>query len=388
MIVFLLFLPYFLIFSAFAQEHEEVHTIKYTHINFSEEVAKKNHFVMFYAPWCSHCKKFSPQWEQLAELLNEDDSDIKIAKVDCSADGQLCSNQDITGYPTLKFYKVGDSKGIKFRGTRDLPSLTNFINEQLREGDEQEDESGEVPQVMKHGLVELTEKTFENYVATGKHFVKFYAPWCGYCQKLAPTWEELARTFEMNNDVTIAKVDCTQEKGICDKFEVIGYPTLLWIENGKKIEKYKGERQHENLKAFVEQMMQPDGISRESDPTADPPPDPVSVGELTADTFKLGIESGLSFVKFFAPWCGHCKRLSPIWDILAEKFGKIDEVHISKVDCTHTANKQLCNDENIEGFPTLILYRDGVRISEYSGTRTLDDLFDFVSKHMERHDEL
>ncbi|VEN62587.1 unnamed protein product [Callosobruchus maculatus] len=135
-------------------------------------------------------------------------------------------------------------------------------------------------------------------------------------------------------------------------------------------------------------MMQPDGISRESGKITDLPPDPISVGELTADTFKLGVGSGLSFVKFFAPWCGHCKRLSPIWDNLAEKFGKTNDVHISKVDCTLTANKQLCNDENIEGFPTLILYRDGIRISEYSGTRTLEDLSDFVSKHLERHDEL
>ncbi|CAH1995839.1 unnamed protein product [Acanthoscelides obtectus] len=343
---------------------------------------------MFYAPWCVHCQKFSPQWEQLAEMLNEDDSDIKIAKVDCSTDSKVCLKEDITGYPTLKFYKLGDSNGIKFRGTRDLPSLTNFINEQLREGDEKDQESEEVPQVMKHGLVELTEKTFESHVATGNHFVKFYAPWCGYCQKLAPTWEELARSYQDNNDVTIAKVDCTQERKICDKFEVKGYPTLLWIENGKKIEKYKGERQHDNLKAFVEQMKQPDGVTRESEEVTDVPPETISVGELTANTFKLGIESGLSFVKFFAPWCGHCKRLSPIWDSLAEKFGKTDGVHISKVDCTLNVNKQLCNDEGIEGFPTLILYKDGAKLWEYTGSRSLDELSDFVKHHLERHDEL
>ncbi|CAH1995841.1 unnamed protein product [Acanthoscelides obtectus] len=269
-------------------------------------------------------------------MLNEDDSDIKIAKVDCSTDSKVCLKEDITGYPTLKFYKLGDSNGIKFRGTRDLPSLTNFINEQLREGDEKDQESEEVPQVMKHGLVELTEKTFESHVATGNHFVKFYAPWCGYCQ----------------------------------------------------IEKYKGERQHDNLKAFVEQMKQPDGVTRESEEVTDVPPETISVGELTANTFKLGIESGLSFVKFFAPWCGHCKRLSPIWDSLAEKFGKTDGVHISKVDCTLNVNKQLCNDEGIEGFPTLILYKDGAKLWEYTGSRSLDELSDFVKHHLERHDEL
>lgn len=67
-------------------------------------------------------------------MLNDDDSNnLKIAKVDCTTDSAVCSEQDITGYPTLKFYKVGDDNGVRFRGTRDLPSLTNFINEQLRE---------------------------------------------------------------------------------------------------------------------------------------------------------------------------------------------------------------------------------------------------------------
>lgn len=74
-----------------------------------------------------------PTWEQLAEMLNEEDSNVKIAKVDCTTDSSVCSEQDITGYPTLKFFKVGVEEGVKFRGTRDLPSLTTFINEQLRE---------------------------------------------------------------------------------------------------------------------------------------------------------------------------------------------------------------------------------------------------------------
>lgn len=44
----------------------------------------------------------------------------------------MCAQNDITGYPTLKFFKQGENEGIRFRGTRDLPSLTTFINEHLR----------------------------------------------------------------------------------------------------------------------------------------------------------------------------------------------------------------------------------------------------------------
>lgn len=64
-------------------------------------------------------------------MLNEEDSNIRIAKVDCTVDKDICSEHDVTGYPTLKFFKAGISEGVKFKGTRDLPSLTSFINEQL-----------------------------------------------------------------------------------------------------------------------------------------------------------------------------------------------------------------------------------------------------------------
>lgn len=83
---------------------------------------------------CGHCQRLAPTWEQLAEMLNEDDGNIRIAKVDCTVDKEICSNHDVTGYPTLKFFKLGVGEGVKFKGTRDLPSLTSFINEQL--GDE------------------------------------------------------------------------------------------------------------------------------------------------------------------------------------------------------------------------------------------------------------
>lgn len=118
-----------------------------------------------------------------------------------------------------------------------------------------------------------------------------------------------------------------------------------------------------------------------------PDKDDAADDELSGDNFKNKIENGLVFVKFFAPWCGYCKRLSPIWNILRQKFSNDNSVKIFKVDCNSDVNKELCNDKNIEGFPTLILYKDGTKISEYSGSRSLEDLTDFINKHL-GHDEL
>ena len=96
----------------------------------------------------------------------------------------LCSAQDVTGYPTLKFFKSGTDSGVKYRGQRDLSSLVKFINEQM--GYEQpEEEKNEEPEdaIVDNGLYILSEKSFKNHVGKGDHFIKFYAPWLVSCLK-------------------------------------------------------------------------------------------------------------------------------------------------------------------------------------------------------------
>lgn len=54
---------------------------------------------------------------------------------------------------------------------------------------------------------------------------------------------------------------------------------------------------------------------------------------------------------------------------------------MGKVDCTLEGNRDLCNEQEVNGFPTLFIYKDGEKISEYNGGRSLDDLYEFVQSH-------
>lgn len=85
-----------------------------------------------------------------------------------------------------------------------------------------------------------------------------------------------------------------------------------------------------------------------------------------------------TLVEFFAPWCGHCKSLAPIYEELAANFEYAkDKVQIAKVDAD--AQKSLSNRFNIQGFPTLKWFDGKSKEPEdYSGGRDLDSLSDFI----------
>jgi len=357
--------------------------------NFKDLVGASPHFVMFFAPWCGHCKRLAPVWEELAAKHNKDvDSEVTIAKVDCTVATALCSTQDVTGYPTLKFFKNGAEKdeGVKYRGNRDAASLEKFITEKL--GNEIPDEKPAAPEVVEpvveNGLYILGSASYSSTAGKGDTFVKFYAPWCGHCQKLVPVWDELAKSFEADGQVKIAKVDCTQHQSICQEQEVRGYPTLAYFRNGRKVDTYKGARTLAELKDFVNTQKGEAGKDETEDGKV-PEPKPASpVVKLDNDNFESETKTGVAFVKFFAPWCGHCKRLAPTWEELAKKYEDNSGVVVAHVDCTadDNINRPLCDSQGVNGFPTLIIYKEGVKAEEYNGRRDLAELEKFVEKHL------
>jgi len=102
-------------------------------------------------------------------------------------------------------------------------------------------------------VLALTDANFDSEMADiGVTVVKFYAPWCGHCKRMAPEYEKAAKILKENDPpVPLVEVDCTTEKDVCQKYEVSGYPTLKVFRNGVKSADYQGGREAADFVKFL-----------------------------------------------------------------------------------------------------------------------------------------
>ncbi len=168
--------------------------------------------MQFYAPWCVHCKNMAQAWSDLAEAV-EKDLKYNVGRIDCTSTRDICDQyDDIEGFPTMKLFKDGEF-------------VKDYIGDRS-EGDLMRTFKGKIEKEVEVAtdVVELTDANFESKTSKGAWFVKFYAPWCGHCKNLAPTWDELATDLASDSDHHVAHIDCTKNKETCNKFRVNGYP--------------------------------------------------------------------------------------------------------------------------------------------------------------------
>ncbi|KAF2144485.1 uncharacterized protein K452DRAFT_142528 [Aplosporella prunicola CBS 121167] len=81
----------------------------------------------FFAPWCGHCKALAPEYEEAATQLKE--KNIKLAKVDCTAQTELCQSFGVEGYPTLKVFRGEDSPS-PYTGQRKADAIVSYMTKQ------------------------------------------------------------------------------------------------------------------------------------------------------------------------------------------------------------------------------------------------------------------
>lgn len=100
---------------------------------------------------------------------------------------------------------------------------------------------------------------------------------------------------------------------------------------------------------------------------------------LTDENYESYItKSPIILVEFYAPWCGHCKELAPEYEKLPERIKKEKKNYvIAKIDAT--ANTKAAAKEKIQGYPTLLLFIDGIPMT-YEGERKADSIMAFLDR--------
>jgi len=97
----------------------------------------------------------------------------------------------------------------------------------------------------------LSGRNFAKRTANGSWLVKFYAPWCGHCQTMAPTWSQLA-----TQEPGIAKVNCDDHPELCQSQNVDAYPTIKLFRDGEVAGEYDGDHTLSALRSYLRSQRQ------------------------------------------------------------------------------------------------------------------------------------
>jgi len=104
-------------------------------------------------------------------------------------------------------------------------------------------------------VMEANESNFHEEVLEAEKpvFVDFWAPWCGYCQRLTPIIDELA--VELGDKIKVVKVNVDENRSLAQKHGVMSLPTMLLFKNGEVAEKLMGYMPKASITAKITPLL-------------------------------------------------------------------------------------------------------------------------------------
>jgi len=89
-------------------------------------------------------------------------------------------------------------------------------------------------------------------------------------------------------------------------------------------------------------------------------------------------KKGLWLVWYYAEWCGHCVAMEENWNKFIEMNNNKSKINIARIEDTMLGR---LDNVNIQGFPTIKIYKNGKELEQYSDERTPEKFLKFLKKH-------
>ncbi|XP_075216151.1 disulfide-isomerase A3 [Lycorma delicatula] len=449
------------------------YVLEFTDEDFASRISSyETVVVMFYAPWCGHCKKLKPEYEKAASDFQGEDPPITLAKVDCTESGkETCTKYGVSGYPTLKIFRNGEFLK-EYKGPREAAGIVKYMKAQVGPSSKDlvtvadleafigKDDAAVVgffekesdikaeflkiadklrekwsfghstaSAVLKHqglkdGIVLFRPKHLHNKFE--QSFITYDGPpskdsiekWIteNYHGLVGHRHRENTQDFKNPLVVAYYNVDYVKNpkgtnywrnrilkvaKNFANAFSFavsakddfqhelneFGYdyvpsdkPLIFARSTDNKKYSLKDEFSVETFEEFLKKLeagkLEP-YLKSEPIPEDNTGPVTVAVGKNFDEVVTNNNKDTL--IEFYAPWCGHCKKLSPIYDELGEKL-KGEEVAIVKMDAT---SNDVPAPFEVRGYPTLYWAPKDSKSSpvRYEGGRELDDFIKYIAKH-------
>ncbi|XP_023938732.2 protein disulfide-isomerase A5 [Bicyclus anynana] len=354
---------------------------------FDSVLAKADHaLVVFYAPWCGHCKRIKPEFEKAAAKIKEQKINALLAAVDATKEPELASRFGVKGYPTLKYFQKGEYK-YDAGHARQEQQIIDFIKSPQEPPPPPPPEKPwrEEDSAVRH----LDAATFKSTLRKIKHaIVMFYAPWCGHCKSTKPEFTQAADEFADELIVAFAAVDCTQQQELCSNYDVKGYPTLKYFNYfDKLVQDYNGGRKKADFVSFIHSQMG-ELKAQQSMKSNQDAGFGVNVQLAGDGDFEDIIASpNPTFVMFYATWCGHCSAVKPAYSRLATAL-KAENSPIKAIAVDAGENQKVADIASVQTLPTFKIYSNGKFLASYEGDRSTEDMLKFCKSYLKVKDEL
>merc|ERR1712226_735854 len=398
--------------------------------NFYDVLAASSHvLVEFYAPWCGHCKSLAPEFgvggyptlkwfkgdrknamdykggRKEAEIVSwvtkkSGPPAVPVEGADAATkfktDNEVAVVGFVSGDKLDAFNAAGDSFDDVPFGVLDADAAAALevaegqvaLLKQFDDGRVNFDGEGSEALVAfvkaeQLPLVnEFSDKTAPKIFGGDlkQHNLLFAAKSASDYDTIAAAYAESAKSFKGKLLFVLVDCDVEDNKRVMEFFGITeeNCPDMRVINMEKNMAKYAPEAADlttAGITGFVNGVL--DGTIKrhlKSEEVPDNSDNAVKVivgknfDELVMDPTKN------VFVEFYAPWCGHCKSLAPVWEELGEKYKDHPNIVIAKSDATANEFETV----EVQGFPTLKFFPAGGEMQDYNGGRTLDDFVKFL----------